>query len=262
MTTFSQKNNQCTISVIIVDHNSDHDQLALCIQSLEHHFVGVPFEVILVHNGTKKSFESTRCLHLWTENRGFGHANNLGARAATGTFLLLLNPDTEWISGNIADALSQLQSFTKPGIAGFRLIESAGSIQPWSAGKTISPFETILHNIGVVRSKHVWLSPTTRATDWVSGAAMLIHKECFFSLGGFDETFFLYFEDVDLSLRAKKAQFPIVHMPIINIRHLGGTSMQPDTQKKHYYASQDYYFKKHFGSLQARVMKTLRSLFH
>ncbi|NTV41378.1 MAG: hypothetical protein HGA61_03845, partial [Candidatus Moranbacteria bacterium] len=98
--------------------------------------------------------------------------------------------------------------------------------------------------------------------DWVSGAAFLINADLFKEIGGFDENFFMYFEDVDLCLRLKRLGKKILLLSKSNVLHFGGRSSNNDLEKKrYYYESQDYYFKKHFGIFQAISIKFIRELF-
>ena len=94
---------------------------------------------------------------------------------------------------------------------GARLIEEGGGLQEWSAGREITLMDIILNNLGFWRSRKIWESPTAQEAAWVSGAAMLIKKEDFLAIGGFDEKFFLYFEDIDLCRRLRDKGKKIIY---------------------------------------------------
>jgi len=97
--------------------------------------------------------------------------------------------------------------------------------------------------------------------DWVSGGAFAIKKDLFEKIHGFDENFFMYFEDVDLCRRASSVGGKILYLPQFTIRHFGGQSYD-DTrkQKVEYYQSQDYYLKKHFSRASAFFIALLRKV--
>jgi GT2 family glycosyltransferase len=104
-------------------------------------------------------------------------------------------------------------------------------------------------------------SPTGNVA-WTSGGALLVRAEDFFAVGGFDEAFFLYFEDVDLCRRLNKNGCCIRRTAAARIIHIGGENMRhiPE-QKQHYFASQDYYIRKHYGVASEVILRTLRRMF-
>ena len=96
-------------------------------------------------------------------------------------------------------------------------------------------------------------------TDWVSGGALMAKKDLFLDLGGFDGNYFMYFEDVDLCLQAKKKGWKIVVHPEAKIFHKSGQSFSCNRKKKkYYYDSQAYYIKKNFGPFWSWFVKILR----
>ncbi len=104
--------------------------------------------------------------------------------------------------------------------------------------------------------------PTSRdlyPVDWVSGAAMVVRKSVFTQIGGFDENFFMYFEDIDLCWRAKQRGWQVAVYPKISLIHFVGQSAGGFKQrKKYYYQSQDYFFKKHYGQPAMYILKIFR----
>jgi hypothetical protein len=252
------------ISVIILNYKSEQ-HLANCVQSLQKYLSAISHEIIIVNNDP---ILITRVLpneHLQIlnnpSNEGFAKACNKGATLAQGDLLFFLNPDTEIISGKIIDLITAFQD-PSVGIVSPQLITTDGTIQPWSAGYKINLLEIILNNLGVVRSKKFWSTNNLSEPDWTSGAALIIKSTLFKKLNGFDEHFFMYFEDVDLCKRVREQLLHVVIMPTIKILHLSGqSSSSSNQQKKYYYASQDYYFKKHFGSFSLFFLSSLRGLF-
>ncbi|KKQ53307.1 MAG: hypothetical protein US70_C0004G0024 [Parcubacteria group bacterium GW2011_GWD2_38_11] len=249
------------ISIIIPNYKSEH-YLSRCIQTIQAHSTGSLFEIIIINNDTTPitSILPAENVHLIENgiNEGFANACNRGAKIAKGEFLFFLNPDTEIESGNITDLFAALKN-QSTGIAAPQLTIPSGEEQQWSAGYEINLWTTIKNNLGFIKSKKLWKQNNIIEADWVSGAAFLIKKTLFESISGFDEKFFMYFEDVDLCKRIKAKNLKVLVLPSVRVLHIGGQSFKNSAQqKKYYYASQDYYFKKHFGNFSLFFLKLLR----
>ena len=195
-------------------------------------------------------------------NMGFGAAANAGSRKAPGESLLFLNSDAEIASGGIQALKSALANWEGRAIVGPRLVSPNGTVQR-SAGLLPRPSDLVVRALGlhaiaqrsalvpvigglVRRSRWArdYASAVTASgpieTAMVSGACFAIGREAFEELGGFDERFFMYFEDADLCRRAAAAGMPIRYVPAAVVTHIGGAS-----------SSEDY----HFGPLHARSMR-------
>jgi N-acetylglucosaminyl-diphospho-decaprenol L-rhamnosyltransferase len=252
------------LSFIILNYHSEK-YLTACISSLEKNALGFKYEIIIINNNLEKlelafTNQSIQILNTFS-NPGFAKGCNLGASIATGKILFFLNPDTKILDDKLNTILPLLADATL-GIVAPTLLTKTGKPQPWRAGAEITPLQTVLQNI--LFKKKFPLSQKTPAAKlaWVSGAAMLIKKDFFEKIGGFDENFFMYFEDVDLCKRVRQFGKKIVLCSEPKVLHYGGGSIENNQlQKKYYYLSQDYYFKKHFGQLQATWLKTFRTFF-
>lgn len=254
------------ISVIIVNYHSS-ESLQDCLSSLRG-IGSISIEKIVYDNGgdddglAQVDLSDTRLISSRT-NFGFGGACNRAVESANGDFLLFLNPDTLLRKGNIDAIVRKMRSNPSIGIIGPALVLSDGSSQPWSFGRAITPLGTIRNNIfpWLKRDRAVLAGDTP--VDWVSGAALFIRKDLFNKLGGFDERFFMYFEDADLCRRVKARKLKILRSDAMEFEHAGGRSFEKseNLQKRYYYASQDAYFKKHFGPFQSGVVGFLRRLF-
>lgn len=236
-----------------------------CIESIFEHAPLLAYEIIIVNNDNdplKISFNNNPCIKIINTliNKGFANACNLGAQESTGEVLFFLNADTELLTANIESAVQKLND-PLIGIVAPRLLMPNGKNQAWSAGYDITLWDIIKNNFGCIKSKHLWETTMPVDVDWVSGAAFAISKNFFTECNGFDEKFFMYFEDVDLCKRVRKLNKKIMLLPEMRVLHIGGQS-QSNTQKQkfHYYESQDYYFKKHFGLITASSLKILRRL--
>ena len=254
------------LSVIIVNYQSE-PYLQRCLASLCRCNLGIDFEIVVVNNDTKESLEKIKekfpevVLVNSFKNKGFGVACNWGVKNSQGELLFFLNPDTE-ILGSLNSIIKIFEKDPDVGAIGPKLLGENGKIQDWSTGVDVSLLDLIRNNLGLPRSKKIWESPITQETFWVSGAALFVPRKTFALLGGFDENFFMYFEDNDLCRRIRKTGKKVLYFPETAILHLSGKSSRDlQKQKAHFFASQDYYFKKHLGSFQVFWLKFLRRIF-
>jgi GT2 family glycosyltransferase len=232
------------LSIIIVNYKSEK-YLAKCISSIKEKFLGVEYEVIVVNNDNVDiSFLGGDKIINTGKNIGFGAACNVGAKNAQGEILWFLNPDTEIISQNVTELVKELNK-EGVGIIGPRLVDKKNKTQEWIAGKKITIFGTLLNNLGYKRDKKIWESITLVGCDWVSGAAMFVKKDIFEKVGGFDENFFMYFEDINLCQRIRQAGYKIFYFPSCIVKHFSGGSFGGKIrQKGYYYKAQFRYFFK------------------
>lgn len=253
-------------SIVIVNYKSEHI-LNRCLASI-YKKLGEKnnFEIIIVNNDIKErlgliqeAFPETKILNM-DKNYGFGAGNNIGAKIAQGEFILFLNPDTEIISDNIADVFSLFSRDSEIGIIGGGLVNFQDKIQEWSAGFETNLIELVKNKLGFSKSKKIWQSEKNQLVDWVSGAVFFIKKEIFEKVGGFDEDFFMYFEDMDLCKRVRNAGKKILFYPAFCVKHKSGESYSQEEkkQKKDYYKSQEHYFKKHKSKLETWLVCILR----
>lgn len=256
-------------SFILVNYKSA-DLLSLWFASLTHTQLSPDqYEVIVVNNDAdeKKSLErlaqqyTFKLIHT-PSNLGFGAACNLGANQATGKILSFLNPDTQFFSGDLHTVSKQFLNDASIGIIGTKLLAHTDKVQEWSAGTKVTLWDIMRNNFGFPASKKYWESDQRVAVDWVSGASLFIPRNFFQKIHGFDESFFLYFEDIDLCMRTQQDKKKVLYFPDITIKHLSGHSM-PSTiqQKRYYYASQDFYFAKHRPKWEGWCIKFLRWIF-
>jgi GT2 family glycosyltransferase len=191
------------------------------------------------------------------ENKGFSFANNQGAKIATGNFLLFLNSDTIINEDIFSSATELFQNNKDIAVISPRLKLENGNKQPFAYGL----FPTLWRLITKKTKKETKIKEDekTLEVDWVSACALFIKKDVFQEINGFDENFFLYFEDVDLCKRVKVKGYKVIIDNSTSIIHLGGRSIKlHQTRKKYYYESQDYYFKKHHSFISQFGIKGIR----
>jgi GT2 family glycosyltransferase len=188
-------------------------------------------EVVIVdnHSPTHPALKRLRrlprvAIRRWGRNRGFARAVNEGCRLSQGDWFLLLNPDTTlsegFLDGVLALADQLATSDPRAGIIGFHLRNSDGS-QQLSSG----PFPTLastLCRLALPRRRRKYQTP--RATErcrvpWVTGCCLLLRRSCLEDLGGLDEDYFLYYEDVDLCLRARARGWSVWYEPNLAVIH-------------------------------------------
>lgn len=181
-------------------------------------------EVVVIDNNASSWRDAQRLRRLpgvsllrWRRNRGFARAVNEATRLSQGEWVLLLNPDMTLAPDFLDEVLARCKDFvTQPllGIVGFKLHDHDGGSQR-SSGPFPTFAGTFLRRLlpRSVRKYHVLQRPDRQEVDWVSGCCLLIKRACWKELGGFDPSFFLYYEDVDLCRRARQAGWQVVCHP-------------------------------------------------
>ena len=160
-------------------------------------------------------------LRRWSSNRGFARAVNEGCRLSQGDWFLLLNPDTTPSEGFLDGVIALIERLEpNAGIVGFHLRNSDGTRQ-----RSAGPFPTLASTIARLalprsRRKYQTLRTHERCrVAWVTGCCMLVRRDCLRDLGGLDEDFFLYYEDVDLCRRAQERGWSVWYEPNLTVVH-------------------------------------------
>lgn len=228
------------VSIIIVNYNTK-DCTAQCIESIIKHTNEVSYEVIVVDNNSvdgsqeyiKAKFSEVILIEN-KENYGFGKANNIGAKVAKGKYLFLLNSDCIILENTIKVFFEYMESNISIASIGGNLIDSNCNLCP-SHGKfptIFSEFMNIgfylifkryyLHNLAVGQTIE---EGCINDIDYISGADIFIRKSIYDYFNGFDEKYFLYYEETDLYYRMKKYGFVSKLLSSQNIIHIGGQSL-------------------------------------
>lgn len=248
------------ISCIYVNYRSA-SLLESSLRSLLEHETRVPFEVIVVNNDRNEKKEidelckqyGAECIEAF-QNPGFGSSINTGAAKARGEILFFINPDTQWKNPFFPIVLDTLHTNTNIGALGIQLVSLEGVPESTKAGRAFSlAITTFVPGAG---------TGTPFSSAWVSGGAMFIPKHIFQEVGGFDERFFMYFEDMDLCLRLQKQGYEIVFQDDCQIIHLGGKShITKASQKQIYDRSLYLYTQKHWSPFTHFLFRVLHPFY-
>ena len=254
------------LSVIIVNWNAG-DQLRACVASVAQHGAGLVSQIMVVDNnsvdGSEAAIDGLPNVTLIRSgtNMGFGKACNLGAQQAKGEYLLFLNPDAALYADTLPKALAYMNepANAKVGICGVQLLDEAGQVSRHCA-RFPTALGFITHSLGLVclfpRLGHVmaeWDHAQTRQVDHVIGAVILVRRAVFEALGGFDERFFVYLEDLDFSYRASKGGWRSVYLADAQAFHAGGGTSRQVKARRLFYSlrSRLLYAFKHFPRYEA-----------
>jgi len=248
------------VSIIILSYNTK-DLLKSCLESIGKNLKGFEFEVIVVDNAstdaTASAISNNNAIKLIQnkENLGFSKGNNIGAKKARGEYLLFLNSDTEIQDNGLRRMLEFFKEHSDIGIVGAKLTNPDESSQR-SAGNFYSIINTILMLFG---GEHfVRFSPKEiQEVDWVSGAFMMVRREIFRKLKGFDENFFMYMEDMEICFRAKKLGFSTYFYPDVSVLHKELGSSNRTFAIVHIYEGLLYFYKKHRGGFEYQLARGL-----
>jgi GT2 family glycosyltransferase len=224
------------VSVVMVNWNT-RDLTDQAITSLRTHEKRVSIEIILVDNassdGSASYLESRHpdiTIIRNTENVGFARANNQGAKAASGAFILLLNSDT-LLNHEVLPTCLEVAHAQAPAIVGCRLLNADGTLQPSTdafpslgaiAVKMVLP-NRHLDPQAALFTKAV--SDGVAKVDWICGAFMLMPRTVYLDLGGLAEDIFMYGEDAELCWRARQKGVGCYYVPSASIVHFGGGSV-------------------------------------
>ena len=248
------------LSVCIVNYRTG-PYLARCLDALERHRGGIAVETIVVDNASDdgsqeaaRGREGTVLVENPT-NVFLSPAWNQAARLACAPWLLFLNPDTEILHGSLADYVALGQASPDSGIIGPMLRAGDGAVYP--TGRAFPRIRDAVGHalLGTVRPAnrftvryHLggWDRRSARDVDWVSGACMLMPRAAYDAVGGFDEAFLLYGEELDVATRLRDAGWKVRYEPSIEVLHVGGVSTGRSRRMLRMHSASIYrYYRKH-----------------
>ena len=249
------------LAVIIVNYNTG-DYLERCLASLETHRGDVGIDVLVIDNASVDG-SHTRAIaaHPWArlienrENIYLSPAWNQGIRATDAPYVLLLNPDTEWWVGTLADYVAVARAHPRAGIVGPMIRNLDGTVYP--SGRPLpSVVDAVGHGfVGPImpdnrftRRYHMegWDRTTEREVDWVSGACMLLPRKVFEDVGMLDESFPLFAEELDMATRLRDAGWSVLYTPDVEVLHALGVSRGRSRRMSVMHSTSVYrYYRKH-----------------
>ena len=251
-----------SFAVAIVNYNT-REHLAACLATVQ---VEVPIEVVVVDNASSDgSAEMVRTRYPWVTlyanktNPGYGAAANQAIASCTAEYVLLLNSDTRVHAGALRALSTYLDRYPRAAIVGPRIVNPDGTLQA-SCYPFLSPLNTLLVEtslgnlvcrVPILRNYYLraWAHTDPRVVPWVLGAALAIRREAFEAVSGFDEAFFMYYEEADLCYRLGAIDWQIHFAPVATIVHVGGasTTRYRTAMAVQHFASAMQFYQRHYS---------------
>jgi GT2 family glycosyltransferase len=279
--TTSMEARKTAMSVAIVNHNT-REHLRACLATV---LTESPNEVVIIDNASSDgSVEMLQAdypdvvLHANKINVGYAAAANQAIASCTAKYVLLLNADTLLRLGALRALSTHLDLHSRAAIVGPRLVDSDGTLQA-SCYPFPTPLHTFLENstmaifLGRLIRRHIpllgssylrtWQHNAARVVPWLKGAALAIRRTAFDAVGGFDPSYFMYFEDADLCYRLTAAGWQVHFTPATTVEHVGSAStMQYRAEMAvALLASTAQFYRKHYSAIrQVEVFIIIKSL--
>lgn len=262
------------LSIIIVNYNTKvltHQTIGSIIE----HTFGIDYEIIVADNSTDESqvcdYNNQHVKVCKIENHGFGHGCNSGAEVAEGKYLLFLNSDTLIHDNALFKCIDYMKASEDIGILGAKILLEDGTLDHGCKRGFPTPNAALYYYIGLDKRfpdskkygayRQTYLNESeTNEVDSVSGAFLMINKNLFEEVNGFDETFFMYGEDLDLCFRVKEKGYKVIYFADAVITHLKGQSGLHKSSKTviyHFYDAMIIFYNKHYKNKYNIVVTTL-----
>jgi|SRR5690554_843944 GT2 family glycosyltransferase len=235
---------QGELSIITVNYNGARDTGAM-IESLRDH-LSIPYELIVVDNGSRED-EAAYLQEIYPfikairsrENLGFAGGNNLGIDVALGEYLLFLNNDTYVQDGSISTLIDAMKQNPLLGGVSPKILfaDQEGGIQ--FAGYTLLSRITLRNRLIGYREQDLGQHNAVRTTPYMHGAAMLVRREAITKAGKLPEVYFLYYEELDWSVRIRRAGYKLAYHPSATVYHRESSSTGQDSPLKVFYMTRN-----------------------
>ncbi len=272
-----------SFSIIIVNYNVKAF-LQNCLLSIRKACEKIDHEIIVVDNASddgsveliKKNFPEIILIESQT-NLGFSRANNLGLSRSNGKYICLINPDTIVEENTFEIMINFMDRHSEVGLAGCKILNPDGTFQlacrrsfptPWVAFTKIVGLSKLFPKSKLFAKYNLTFLDENQSyeVDAVSGSFMFLRREVYKNVGGLDESFFMYGEDLDYCYRVKKAGYKVYYVHSTQIIHFKGESTKRSNidELKHFYDAMKFFVRKHFSSsfimeLILQIAITLRS---
>ena len=253
------------LSVIILNYNVRYF-LEHCLKSVQRALQNIDAEIIVVDNNSpddscqmvKNLFPEVILIEN-KENLGFPKGNNIGVQQANGMYICILNPDTVVAEDTFEKLLEFAQQKSDLGIIGCKLIDGTGNFLPESKRGIPTPWVAFSKTFGLYKlfpsikrfqkyyAQHLDEN-TTGQVDILVGAFMFLRKETYMQLGGFDESYFMYGEDIDLSYAALKLNLKNYYYASTTVIHYKGESTVKDEKyRRRFQEGMELFYAKHMN---------------
>lgn len=244
------------LSIVVLNYNVKHF-LQLCLQSVVRATKNLDAEIIVIDNASEdgsmlmvtKDFPQVVQIQN-TENVGFSKANNQAVKQASGDYICILNPDTVVGEDTFLEVLSYAEMVPDFGAIGVKLIDGTGQFLPESKRNLPTPKVALQKLWGNSKSYYAThISDFTNGkVDVLVGAFMLMRKDRYDQVGGFDEDYFMYGEDIDLSYKLTKAGYQNYYFGEQTVLHFKGESTSKDNvYRERFYGAMHLFYEKHFS---------------
>ena len=255
------------LSIIIVNYNVK-EFLQNLLHSIEKASSNLTKEIIIVDNASddgsvefiREKFSYVKLI-VNKKNLGFGKANNIALKEAKGKFILLINPDALVAEDTFEKLIEFFKLKPEAGLAGCKILNPDGTLQlacrrsfpgPWTSFTKVTGLSSLFSKSKLfARYNLTYLDENqTYEVDAISGSFMMMKREVYEKVGGFDEQFFMYGEDLDLCYRIQKAGYKVFYYHETQIIHYKGESTKRSSfdETKIFYNAMDLFVKKHFSS--------------
>lgn len=250
------------LSIIILNYNVRYF-LEICVLSVQNGIQDIDAEIIVIDNNSqddscemmKKRFPNIKLIEN-KENSGFPKGNNIGVAAAKGEYICILNPDTVVAEDTFSKVLAFAKKQKELGIVGVKLIDGTGNFLPESKRGIPTPFVAFTKITGLYKilpktfgkyyAQHLSENQTGKV-DIMVGAFMLMKRDLYLEIGGFDENCFMYSDDIDLSYMAlKKGKSNYYFHETSVIHYKGESTVKDETYMKRFQEAMNFFYQKHF----------------
>lgn len=243
------------LSVVILNYNVRYF-LEQCLRSVQIATKSMDAEIIVIDNDSKDgSCEMVKALFPSItlienkENVGFSKANNQAVAVAKGEYVCILNPDTAVAENTFQLAIQYSESIEKIGALGVYLMDGTGNFLPESKRNLPTPKVSLMKLAGFSQKYYSKLAETSKGeVEVLVGAFMLLKRSVYNEVGGFDEDYFMYGEDIDLSFKITQAGYKNHYLGSNTILHYKGESTKKDeVYFDRFYGAMQIFYRKHFN---------------
>jgi GT2 family glycosyltransferase len=259
------------LDVVIVSHRC-RELLRACLDSLRANPANRPIRIIVIDNasgdGTVEMVAAEYpevVLRASAENLGFAAATNLGARMGSSAFVLALNPDTRVTAGALDTALATIDSHPEVAVVGARLLREDGSLDHAAKRSFPTPLSALGHFTGIGRrpgahrTLAAYRAPEVESgpVDAVNGAFMLMRRDALQQVGGFDEGYWMYMEDLDLCYRLAEAGWVTWYEPSATVAHIKGGATGGERSPRlnwAFHRGMYRFYRSHYAPRRSRVV--------